>query len=205
MSSQFHELYHTYKPDRRANKRSDKYGGSVENRCRFILEIVDVMSEVFGGSEFVCVKLCPTDDVNDAIVEFTEMKETYTYLIKQLVARQVGIINLSRRGVDHNMGSGDFFGRIPRTEGYPLPAAYDPVLDFGPLVKYPGSPSMLMANHDYTTEEADRLVKEKKLDLITFGRPFIYNPVSISRKKTRPDSDYIIGCCLAYSTRNSLL
>lgn len=141
------------------------------------------MSEVFGGPELICVKLCPTDDVNDAIVTFAEMKETYTYLIKELVVRNVGIINLSRRGIDHNAGTGAFFGRVPRPEGYPLPDGYDPVLDFGPLVKYPGSRSMLMANHDYTVEEADGLVREGKLDLITFGRPFIYNPVSISREK----------------------
>ncbi|KAE8131452.1 hypothetical protein BDV38DRAFT_288698 [Aspergillus pseudotamarii] len=165
----------------RANKRTDNYGGSVENRCRFILEVVDVISEIFGGPEYACVKLNPTDFLNDSVVTFKEMKETYTYLIKELVTRKVGIINLSRRGIDHNGGTGDFFGHIPRPTEYPLPLGYDPVLDFGPLVKFPGSPSMLMANHDYTLEEADRLVKEGKLDLITFGRPFIYNPDIISR------------------------
>ncbi len=137
------------------------------------------MSEVFGGPEFVCIKLNPTDFLNDSAVTFEEMKETYTYLIKELVSRRIGIINLSRRGIDHNAGTGDFFGRVARTEGYDLPPGYDPVLDFGPLVKFPGSPSMLMANHDYTVEEADYLVREGVLDLITFGRPFIYNPVSI--------------------------
>lgn len=126
------------------------------------------------------MKLNPTDVYNDSVVDFDEMKETYTYLIRELVSRRVGIINLGRRGVDPHAGTGDFFGRSPRPEGYPLPPGYDPVLDFGPLVKFPGSPSLLMANHDYTAEEADSLVKEGKLDLITFGRPFIYNPVSVS-------------------------
>ncbi|OJJ55009.1 hypothetical protein ASPSYDRAFT_93033 [Aspergillus sydowii CBS 593.65] len=165
----------------RANKRTDSYGGSVENRCRFTIEVAEVMSEVFRGPEFVCIKLNPTDFLNDSAVTFEEMKETYTYLIKELVSRRIGIINLSRRGIDHNAGTGDFFGRVARTEGYDLPPGYDPVLDFGPLVKFPGSPSMLMANHDYTVEEADYLVREGVLDLITFGRPFIYNPDVISR------------------------
>ncbi|RAH76998.1 FMN-linked oxidoreductase [Aspergillus japonicus CBS 114.51] len=167
----------------RSNKRTDDYGGSVENRCRFILELVDTISEVFGGPELLCVKINPTDTYNDSATTFEEMKETYTFLIKELVARRVGIINIGRRGADPNAGTGDFFGRDGRPEEFPLPIGYDPVLDFGPLVKYPGSPSLLMANHDYTPEEADRLVKERKLDLITFARPFIYNPDVISRIK----------------------
>ncbi|KAL0929779.1 nadh:flavin oxidoreductase nadh oxidase [Colletotrichum truncatum] len=167
----------------RANKRTDEYGGSVENRCRFILEVVGAIAEVFDGPEFVCVKINPTDFYNDSMVQFSEMKEVYTYLIRELVARKVGIINLGRRGIDPNAGTGDFFGRVKRPAGYPIPDGYDPVLDFGKLVKFPGSPTMLMANHDYTVEEADSLIKAGKLDLITFGRPFIYNPDVITRIK----------------------
>lgn len=40
---------------------------------------------------------------------------------------------------------------------------------------------MLMADHGYTVEEADRLIKEGKLDMATFSRSFIYNPDVISR------------------------
>ena len=163
---------------RRANQRTDSYGGSVENRCRFVLEIVETIIEVYGSPDFVCVKICPADFFNDSAVSFEEMKETYTYLIKELVKRRVGIINISRRGTDIGEESGNVTGITTRPADFPLPPNYDPVLDFGPLVKYPGSPSLLMANHEYTPEEADHLVKEGKLDLITFARPFIYNPVS---------------------------
>lgn len=158
----------------------------MENRSRFLLQVVEAASQVFGGSAFVCVKLNPTDFYNDSIVDFDEMKDTYTYLIKELVSLKIRIVNLSRRGIDSNAGTGDFFGRSERPSGYPLPPGYDPVLDFGRLVKFPGSPSMLMANHDYTVEEADRLVKDGKHDMITFGRPFIYNPVSRANILFRP-------------------
>jgi 2,4-dienoyl-CoA reductase-like NADH-dependent reductase (Old Yellow Enzyme family) len=124
---------------------------------------------VFGGPEFICVKLNPTDFFNDSVTDFKELKETYTYLIKKLVSRKVGIINISRRGADLQGRAGDFYSLFARPDGYPVPNGYDPVLAFGPLVKYPGSPSMLMANHDYTVEEADILIKEEKLDLITVG------------------------------------
>lgn len=160
------------KTHRRANKRTDSYGGSVENRCRLTLEVFDAISQVFGGPELVCVKLCPCDILNDSVTTFEEMQDTYMYLLKELVSRRVGIINLTRRGADHAAND------VPRPEGYPIPRGYDPVLDLGRLVKYPGSPTLLMANQDYTVEEADALIRGDKLDLITFGRPFIYNPVS---------------------------
>ncbi|KAJ4249769.1 hypothetical protein NW762_012111 [Fusarium torreyae] len=165
----------------RANKRVDEYGGSVENRCRFTLELVDTIAEVYGGPELICVKINPTDYLNDSAVQFDEMKETYTYLINELVTRKVGIINLGRRGVVTNAGTGEFFGLLQRPVDYPLPRGYDPVLDFGRLVKFPGSPSLLMTNHDYTVEEANALVRDGKLDMITFARAFIYNPDVIPR------------------------
>ncbi|KPM41921.1 hypothetical protein AK830_g4671 [Neonectria ditissima] len=164
----------------RANKRTDKYGGSVENRCRFTLEVADAIAEIFGGPEFLCVKLNPTDYLNDSVVQFDEMKEVYTYLIRELVKRKMGIINISRRGSGPYRGTVDF---IARPEGYPIPAGYDPVLDFGKLVKFPGSPSLLMANHDYTVEEADELVRGGQLDMITFATLFICNPDVVARIK----------------------
>lgn len=129
---------------------------------------------MFDGPEAICVKISPTDYLNDSAVDFDEMKETYTYLIDEMVKRRVGIITLCRRGAT----VGDFFSRLDRPVEFPLPEGYDPVLDFGKLVKFPGSRSKLMANHDYTVEEADRLIKEGNADMITIGRPFIHNPVS---------------------------
>ncbi|KAF4449506.1 putative NADPH2 dehydrogenase chain OYE2 [Fusarium austroafricanum] len=163
----------------RANHRIDEYGGSVENRCRFTLEVVDAMTQVLEGPEYICVKINPTDYLNDSVVQFGEMKETYTYLITELVKRKVGIINLGRRGAETNAG-GEYFGLV-RPHEYPLPRGYDPILDFGKLVKFPGSLTLLMANHDYTVEEADGLIGAGQLDMITFSRAFICNPDVVSR------------------------
>ncbi|XRM43763.1 hypothetical protein ABZX51_006921 [Aspergillus tubingensis] len=165
-----------------SNTRSDKYGGSVENRCRFPLEVLDAIIEVW-GSRAVGIKICPTDDYNDTMISYEEMKETYTYFIKELMCRNLAFINLSRRGCDVGRETDDYFRSQPRPHVKELPPKYEPLTDFGALIKYPGSRTMLMVNHEYTVEEARSLLQKEKIDLVTFARPFIYNPDLISRIK----------------------
>lgn len=71
-----------------------------------------------------------------------------------------------------------------------LETGYEPLNEFGPLIKFAGSKTALMVNEEYTSDEAERLVEEGKIDLIAFGRPFICNPVRSRRVNvgtTRPD------------------
>ncbi|PVZ52863.1 alkene reductase [Pseudomonas sp. B1(2018)] len=64
-----------------SNQRDDQYGGSVENRIRFVLEVLTAMvSEV--GSDRVGIKISPEMNFND-IVD-ANPQETYTYLVNQL-------------------------------------------------------------------------------------------------------------------------
>ncbi|TFK54622.1 FMN-linked oxidoreductase [Heliocybe sulcata] len=162
----------------RSNNRTDAYGGSVENRCRFVLEVVDAIIEVW-GPRTVGIKICPTDDYNDSTVSYSELSETYSYLIRQCVARDLAFINLSRRGSVVGHVHDEF--NNPKPVGMELPPGYEPLNEFGPLVKHPESRTMLMVNHEYTVEEAEALVKEGKVDLVTFARPFISNPDMITR------------------------
>ncbi|KAI5475869.1 hypothetical protein MNV49_000751 [Pseudohyphozyma bogoriensis] len=176
-----------------SNLRTDDYGGSVENRCRFPLQVLDAILDVWPAS-LVGIKICPSDDYNDSCVSYEELSETYTYYIKQLMSRQLGYINLSRRGCTlGRVQDDDYFVEVPRPKGKELPRGYEPIHQFGALVKYPGSPTQLMVNHEYSTEEAEQLLAEGKVDLVTFGRPFIYNPDLVSRIKT--------GAELALNTR----
>ncbi|KAE8411374.1 hypothetical protein BDV36DRAFT_288811 [Aspergillus pseudocaelatus] len=159
-----------------ANKRTDRYGGSVENRCRFSLEVIDaILSEWKSGH--VGIKICPTDDYNDSMVPVDEMNETYDYLIRQLMSRELGYINLSRRGIELDRNQDDFWKSGPRSKGYELPAGYDPVRAFTPLIKYPGSKTMLMANHEYTPEEAEEIRKGIPFAGNDRGKTVNYGPV----------------------------
>lgn len=161
---------------RHSNTRTDKYGGSVENCCRFPLEVLDAIIEVW-GPRAVGIKICPPDDYNDSTVSYEELTETYTYYIKELMRRTLAFINLSRRGCDVGRETDDYFKSAARPEGKELPPKYEPLSQFGSLIKYTGSRTLLMVNHEYTVEEARDLVRNEKIDLVTFGRPFIYNPV----------------------------
>ena len=152
----------------------------MENRCRFVLEVVDAIISVWGAAA-VSVKYCPTDDVQDTASPYAEISKTYTYLTRQLIARKIGYICLTRRGSALPRDSQDnFFEGLTsvRPPGTELPDGYEPLQEFGPMIKFPGSKTLLMVNHEYTVEEAEQLVRQDKIDLVCFGRPFMFNPVS---------------------------
>ncbi|CAG8051265.1 unnamed protein product [Penicillium olsonii] len=159
-----------------SNLRTDEYGGSVENRCRFPLEVLDAIISVW-GPRAVGIKICPSDDYNDTMVSYEELSETYNYFIQALMTRNLGFINLSRRGYDVGRNQDEFFVSKPRPAQYALPPNYEPLKQFGHMIKYPGSTTALMVNHEYTFQEADHLVKSGLIDMPQFARPFIYNPV----------------------------
>ena len=73
------------------NRRTDNYGGSIENRARFPLEILDDMISVFGASR-VGIKISPE-------IEYTGMKDSdpdalVGYFIKQLNQRKVAFLEV---------------------------------------------------------------------------------------------------------------
>lgn len=136
------------------------------------------MASVYGHDR-VGLKLCPTDFYNGTAITHDEMTEVYTYLVKQLVARKIGYITLSRRGVDLGRPGSNRDAPGPmRPADDLLRPGYEPLLEFGPHIRFPGSQTALMANEEYTVSEAEKLVSGGLIDLVSLGRPFIYNPVS---------------------------
>ena len=118
-------------------------------------------------------------------IPYKELSATYTHLIRELVARQIGFVNLSRRGTDVKPANGtDLQIAESRPAGTEFPKNYDPLEEFEPLIKSPGSQTALMVNHEYGVEEAEGLLREDKIDLVGTGRPFIHNPESKSQCAT---------------------
>ena len=81
--------------DLTANTRTDQWGGSVENRARFCLEVVKVMIEVWGADR-VAVKLNPAGGYNDMGMSLKDTVETYSYVINALNELKVVYIALLR-------------------------------------------------------------------------------------------------------------
>lgn len=92
-----------------SNQRDDHYGGSVENRVRFVLEVIGALiSEV--GSDRVGIKISPEMNFND-IVD-ANPQETYTYLVKQLGGLNLAYLHVALFGTtfDYHAALRPLFG-----------------------------------------------------------------------------------------------
>lgn len=141
----------------KTNKRNDKYGGSLENRCRFLLEVVKALSEIWPANR-IGVRLSPNGSYND--MGSKDYRETFTYVADQL--NKLGLAYL------HVM-DGVAFGF--HELGEPMTLNEFREIFSGPII----------GNCGYTEETAEIAVKEGHTDLIAFGRPFISNPDLVER------------------------
>lgn len=140
------------------NRRTDEYGGPLQNRLRFLHEVVQAVADVV-GKERIGVRFAPLfasteeDRVYLGLVE-DDPHETYIKAIK--VLEQVGIAYVSLAEADW-----DNAPELPET------FRNDVRSNFSGKVLYAGK---------YTVERGVRVVKAGWGDLIAFGRPFIANP-----------------------------
>lgn len=141
-----------------SNKRDDQYGGSVENRCRFTLDVVQAICSVIDSSK-VGIRLAPVSDFND--VSTNDPQRDYEYLVEEL-----GKYNLAYVHVIEGKTQGD---RDYKNFNY------NNLKD-----KFNG---LYMANNNYDRKLAFEKIKNREADLICFGRPFIANPDLVMRFK----------------------
>lgn len=80
------------------NQRTDRYGGSIANRARFVVEVLTAMASEAGGDR-VGIKINPEMGFND--VRDATPKDTYAHLLKELNALRLAYLHVAR-------GSGDF-------------------------------------------------------------------------------------------------
>ena len=153
-----------------SNQRTDAYGGSIENRARFVLEVVDAVVKAVGKDK-VGIRLSPFGVFNDMPV-YPGLADEYAYLAEQLNARGLVYIHL----VDHSpMGA---------------PAVPDSIKAmFRKTFK-----GALILSGGYDAVRADKDIADGRCDLVAFGRPFLANPDFIARSKAgaamnAPDMD----------------
>lgn len=73
------------------NRREDEYGGSIENRARFLFEVLDAMIEEIGG-EKTGLRLSPGGQFND--IRETDAAELYEYVVKELNKRDLAYLHI---------------------------------------------------------------------------------------------------------------
>ena len=74
-----------------SNTRTDEYGGSIENRCRFALEIIDAVAASVGASR-VALRISPWSTFQDMGMD--DPIPTFTYLVKEAVRRHPNLAYL---------------------------------------------------------------------------------------------------------------
>ncbi|HFZ8994322.1 TPA: NADH:flavin oxidoreductase/NADH oxidase [Citrobacter freundii] len=139
-----------------SNQRTDNYGGSLENRARFPLEIVDVVREVFPADKAISVRISATDWVEggfniEEAVEFSKMLE----------ARGVDVIHVSSGGLHPDQ-------QIAVYPGYQVPLAR--------AVKAAVNIPVVAVGLITEPEHAESIVASGDADLIAIARGALYNP-----------------------------
>ena len=140
-----------------SNLRTDNYGGSVENRCRFVLEVVQGVAETI-GKEKTGIRLSPYGIASD-MPHYPEIEATYKYLAEQLNIIDIAYIHI----VDHSaMGA----PAVPEEMKTGIRDRFRNTI-------------ILSGGYDIDRAEAD--LNKGMGDLVAFGRPFINNPDLVER------------------------
>jgi N-ethylmaleimide reductase len=143
--------------DSKTNLRTDDYGGSLENRYRFLGEVLAAVLEVWPAHR-VGVRLSPNGVFND--MGSPDFRETYLFTIKELSKLHLGYVHIM---------DGLAFGF--HQQGEPMTLAEI-------RARYDG---IIIGNCGYTREDAEQRLADGVMDIAAFGRPFITNPDLVAR------------------------
>ncbi len=152
---------HGYLPNqflnKSSNQRTDNYGGNLDNRMRFLLEIIEGCTEAI-GSDKVGVRISPFSFA-DAQEDQDEMIALYTSLVQKLNAFDLSYLHIS------HMGDA-------------LPVKFELWKSLRNIYK-----GTMMLCGDFTKDSAEQALQNGDADLIAFGRDFIANPDLVDRMK----------------------
>ncbi|TGK80673.1 alkene reductase [Leptospira montravelensis] len=140
-----------------SNQRTDEYGGSIENRIRFIIEVAKAVSTAIGKDK-TAIRLSPYGAFND-LFPFPETHEEYSLLAEKL--NEIGIVYVHL--VDHSsMGA-------PTVEP-------ETVKNIRNAFK-----GTLILSGGYDLDRAEKDLTSGNADLVAFGKPFLGNPDLVTR------------------------
>ena len=135
-----------------SNQRTDAYGGSVEQRARLLLEVLDAVCPVW-GAERVGVRLSPIQPAND--MRDSAPKATFIRVVELLGHFGLAYLHLAEMGKDAPGAAGPYFDPLELREVWQ---------------------GVLMVNAGYDRDRANAVLEAGRADLVAFGVPFIANP-----------------------------
>ena len=152
------------------NQRQDIYGGSIENRARLMLEIVDTVSQIWDSSQ-IGVRISPDNSFND--IHDSNPQALFNYVAEALSPKNLAYLHVVEGGF---MGEHD--------------VDYDQIRQ-----RFNGH---YMANLGYDKAKAQAAIASGHADLVSFGTLFLANPDLVARFKAdaelnAPDQETFYG------------
>lgn len=151
----FHQFF-----NRSSNQRKDEYGGNIENRARFLFEVLDAISEVYPENR-IGVRLNPVLHNAFGMVADEETIDTFDYIVKRLNNYDLAYLHLSE----------------PFTDISDIPFLISEISKhYRPMYK-----GTLMINNNFNKEKGNKEIEDGLADLVSFGKLFISNPDLVER------------------------
>lgn len=137
------------------NDRTDAYGGSIENRCRFLLEVVDAAVDAL-GAERVAVRISPTSAYN--AMSDSDPKALTQHICSELSRRKIAFLDVVRNPADEDG---------------------DPALKWARAAF--GNGGVIIAGGGYTPQSAEAAIRSGEADAVAFGSQSVANPDLVKR------------------------
>ncbi|UCV30266.1 alkene reductase [Ferribacterium limneticum] len=142
------------------NDRSGPYGGSIANRARLLLEVVQAVTEEIGAGR-TGVRLSPMTTFGNTAPLDSDPQALHNYVVEQLAPFGLAFLHV----IEGETGG----TRSPEGKTFDYEALHR---------RFPGA---WLVNNGYSLELAKQTIEDGKADLIAFGRPFISNPDLVRR------------------------
>jgi 2,4-dienoyl-CoA reductase-like NADH-dependent reductase (Old Yellow Enzyme family) len=166
-----------------SNKRTDEWGGSLENRMRFSLECLAELNKHFPYSR-IGVKIAPCGGYNDmgemdidGNPSVEAAKATYGPFCAKLNSLGLAYVQVMRWWAAYDL----------MIDGKPRGVEWDPISFLRPILK----DTLLFGNTGFTPQEADQWIREGRMDAVVIGRPLLYNSDYVQKlQDNRADTLY---------------
>lgn len=158
--------------DPQSNQRKDQYGGSIENRTRFVVETAQKVAKEI-GSDKVGIRFSPYGAYNDMLADYDEQEDSFIHLAQEMEKMDLSYIHIVDQRVA--FGAPDFITDIKKT------------------IKEHFKGNIISGGDINTTAKAKEILEDDS-DLVYVGRPYISNPNLVEKLQNNtalvaPDGD----------------